>query len=417
MDYEGPTGAIPAAPPEKVGIREILADRAVRLIIVVVFVVMLGFGIVFPILPLYAQSFGVGLDAAGLLVSAFGLTRLIMDPFSGPVVDRLGERQSAALGVGIVGVSAVLTGLAPTFALAVIFRGAGGIGSALLFTALTSYLLKIVPKDRMGRTLGLFYGAFNIGVIAGGPIGGEIAHLFGLASPLFFYAGILFVAGGLYLWLVPDPGAGVNDTETSDEPGPGVRALLRRREFQAAIVLNFAYLWIIGAAYDTLLPLFGNDVLGLSTQAIGVVLGIALAGELVVLYPTGWLMDRSGRRGVAVWSMLAMAVMTSVLGLAETAVVFGILALPLGFTSGVAGVPAGAMLADVAPGRSGTAVGIFRFAGDLGIAVGPLFAGFAADAFGFQWAFLLCAIPVALAAALTAASPETLQKPSAQITA
>src|SRR5213083_420822 len=125
MDYEGPTVGLPAASPEKVGIREILADRAIRLVIVVVLVVILGFGIVFPILPLYAQSFGVGLDAAGLLLSAFGLTRLIMDPFSGPVVDRLGERQSAALGVGVVGVSAVLTGVAPTFALAVIFRGAG----------------------------------------------------------------------------------------------------------------------------------------------------------------------------------------------------------------------------------------------------------------------------------------------------
>src|SRR5436309_935687 len=202
MDYEGPTGGLPAASPEKVGIREILADRAIRLVIVVVFVVLLGFGIVFPILPLYAQSFGVGPDAAGPLVAALGL-----------------------------------------------------------------------------------------------------------ASPLFFYAGILFVAGGLYLWLVPDPGAGVNRTESSDEPGPGIGALLRRREFQAAIVLNFAYLWIIGAAYDTLLPLFGNNVLGMTTQAIGVVVGIALAGELVVLYPTGWLMDRSGRRGVAVWSMLAMAVM------------------------------------------------------------------------------------------------------------
>ena len=96
--------------------------RPMALILFTVFLDLLGFGIVFPILPLYAQSFGVGLDAAGLLVSAFGVTRLIMDPFSGPVVDRLGERQSAALGVGIVGVSAVLTGVAPTFALAVIFQ-------------------------------------------------------------------------------------------------------------------------------------------------------------------------------------------------------------------------------------------------------------------------------------------------------
>ena len=129
MAIEGPTGGLPLPPPSKVGIRVILSDPAVRIVIIVVFVVMLGFGIILPILPLFARSFGVGYDAAGLLVSAYAFTRLLVDPISGPIVDRLGERVAAAVGVFIVGVSAVATGLAPNFALAVVFRAVGGAGS------------------------------------------------------------------------------------------------------------------------------------------------------------------------------------------------------------------------------------------------------------------------------------------------
>jgi MFS family permease len=401
---------LPTAP--KVGIRVILSDPAVRIVILVVFVVMLGFGLILPVLPLYAQSFGVGYDAVGLMVSAFAFTRLAVDPVSGPIVDRLGERAAAAVGLAIVAVSAVLTGLAPTFMLAVIFRGAGGAGSAMLFTGLTSYLLKVVPKDRMGRTLGLFYGSFNVGVIAGGPLGGSIARYFGLASPLFFYAGLLLVAGAMFLRFVPDPDPTPSRREADGEERQrgSVAALLGRREFLTAIALNFAYLWIIAGAFDTLIPLFGHDRLGMSAQGIGVIVAVALVGELVVLYPAGSALDRHGRKWVAVPSMLALAGTVAMLGMAGSQIAFGGLMGLLGLASGVAGMPAGAMLADIAPGRSGTAVGIFRFAGDLGFTLGPLFAGFAVSAFGFRWAFALSAIPLVLVALVAATSEETLKR-------
>ncbi len=105
--------------------------------------------------------------------------------------------------------------------------------------------------------------------------------------------------------------------------------------------------------------------------------------------------------------------MGAVLGLAPTVLAFAGLNLLLGLCSGVAGVPAGAMLADIAPeGRSGTAVGIFRFAGDVGMALGPLFAGFAIGWHGFGAAFALSAIPLAAVAVFAATSPETLPRPS-----
>jgi MFS family permease len=148
----------------------------------------------------------------------------------------------------------------------------------------------------------------------------------------------------------------------------------------------------------------------MSAQGIGVVVAVALVGELVVLYPAGSTMDRYGRKFVAIPSMVALAVMVGMLGVAGSPVAFGALLGGLGLASGVAGMPAGAMLADIAPGRSGTAVGIFRFCGDLGFTLGPLFAGFAVSAFGFGWAFVLSAIPLLLVAALAATSAETLKR-------
>src|SRR6266540_5427737 len=111
--------------------RLIVSDPAVRVVVLIVFVIMLGFGIIAPILPLYARSFGVSYDVASLLISAFAFARLVFDPIAGPIVDRRGERLSAITGVLFVGVSALLAGLAPSFALVVLFRGIGGLGSSL----------------------------------------------------------------------------------------------------------------------------------------------------------------------------------------------------------------------------------------------------------------------------------------------
>jgi DHA1 family multidrug resistance protein-like MFS transporter len=412
--------------PAKVTIRTILGDRPVRAIMLITFVVMLGFGIIAPILPLYARSFGVGYADAGLLISSYAFTRLICDPFTGPIVDRYGERVVATAGLMFVGVSSVLTGLAPTFTLAVVFRGVGGAGSAVLFAALYSYLLKIVPKHRMARTLGVFYGSFNVGFIAGGPIGGVIAHLLGLASPLFFYAALCFLSGLLYLRFVPDPqdrrvegGASEEEPEPAEEPAMwqgtvrAVRDLLRSRVFVTTIVLNMAFFWVIAGGYDTLVPLFGQSSLHMSTVGIGAALAVAVAVEFVLLYPAGTIADRFGRRALLLPALTWFAVALAAAGWSGSPIFFGFMMAVVGVGSGTVAVAPAAMLSDVVPERrSGTAVGVFRFFGDLGFVFGPLVAGASAGAFGFKGAFALMAVPLVVALGLVAVTPETLSRPS-----
>jgi MFS transporter, DHA1 family, multidrug resistance protein len=134
------------------GIRSIVSDRRVRVVLGTILVTMMGFGIVNPILPLYAQSFGVSYDAVGILVASFAFTRLAFDLVAGPWVDRYGERAMLTIGMAFLAGTTVLLARAPTFAWAVVFRGAGGAGSALLFAALYSSFLKIVPAARSGSS-------------------------------------------------------------------------------------------------------------------------------------------------------------------------------------------------------------------------------------------------------------------------
>src|SRR6266568_5055333 len=287
--------ASPLPPPDapRVGYLDILRLRDIRVVVFGTFVIMLGYGILSPILPLYARSFHVGYDAVGLLVSAFAFTRLLTDLGCGALVNRFGERAMVAAGAIVVGVSSGLAAVAPTFALLVLFRAAGGAGSAVFFAAMMSYLFKSAPRALLGRVMGVFFGAFNLGIILGNPLGGVVAHFFGLSSPLWFYAGACFVAAGVYLRSVRDPKRSPADAAAG--PG-GLRTLRWNRAFLSVLASNLAYFWMVAATFSTLVSLFGKDRIGLSPLGVGVGLAIASAAEFAVLFPAGSATDRRGGR-------------------------------------------------------------------------------------------------------------------------
>jgi MFS family permease len=390
---------------EHLGIREVLRIPEIRAAMLGTFVVMLGFGILAPVLPNYARSFGVGYDAVGLLISAFSFARLVADPFVGRFIDRYGERAMSTVGALWVGISSVAAGLAPTFPLLVLFRAAGGVGSALFFAALLSFLLRSIPAERSGRVMGVYYAAFNVGFIAGGPLGGLIARWFGLASPLYVYAGACLIAAVVFWKTLHDPVRHESETRRG-----GIRRLPWNRPFITVLVVNGVYLWIIGAVFQTLVPLFGTSTyIGLSITGVGFALGVATATELVALYPAGKASDRRGRRAVLIPALAGLALTTALLGQVSTALAFIVVLGALGVASAYSGVPPAPMLSDVAPEElKGTAVGVFRFVGDLGFVLGPLVAGWAAGSFGFGTAFIITAIPALLSVALVVSIKETM---------
>jgi MFS family permease len=393
------------------GVRAILADRSVGAVVLVAFIVMGGAGLVLPVLPLYARSFGVGYGAVGLLVSAYGLARLVFDLVAGPVIDRAGERATAAAGMALLGLGSGLSGLAPAFAVVVAAWAAAGVGSALALAAIYSRLLRVAPAGQTARTLGVFYGAFNVGIVAGGAASGLVADHLGLAGPLRVDAAVAGLAALLWLALVPARREPAGPARAAAPRLAALGGLLRVPGLLPVLVTNLAYLWMVAVVFDTLVPLFAADALGLRPVGVGAVVAVALAAEFLVLYPAGSVADRRGRKAVLLPSLAGLAVTTAALGLAPRAAALAALLAVLGVSSGAAGVPPGAMLADVAPPQAaGTAVGVFRFFGDLGFTLGPLLAGWAVPALGFRWAFALAALPTLVALLLVARTPETLRR-------
>ncbi len=377
---------------------------------------MMGFGMALPILPLYARSLGASIAAAGLFASMFGLVRLAMDLGGGPLVDRFGERLIAPVGLAIYGVGTLVAGLAPTLPAAIFSWALGGAGSALFFAAQFSYVIKASPKDLMARVLSVFYASFNAGLIAGGVLTGVIINFWGIAGPLRVYGVLLLGAAVLYRRVVPpvERRAEQEAEAREDIGGPqtkrfnGLLELFKTRGFLMVMLVQFSYMFMVTAVFDTLVPLFGKETLGLTEAGVGIVFGVAIAAESLVLYPTGLLADRRGRRIVMIPGLIFLIFTTSSLGFATGSSLLFILIAFHGVASGIAGVPPGAMLADISPERrSGTMVGAFRFTGDLAFFIGPLVAGYLADHSGFRTAFIVCALPLALALAAVMRTPET----------
>ncbi|MFB3737824.1 MAG: MFS transporter [Candidatus Velamenicoccus archaeovorus] len=390
----------------ELGVRDVLRIPEIRAAMLGTFIIMLGFGIVSPILPLYARTFGVSLDAVGVLIAAFSFARLALDPFTGALTDRLGERGAVVVGAVIVGVSSGLAAIAPTFTLLVVFRGAGGAGSAIFFAGIMSYLLRTIPAERLGRVMGVWYASFNVGIIAGEPLGGLFAHWLGPVSTLWVYGVTCFVSAAVFSRTIHPP------PHASDGPmrSTGIRHLRWDRPFVTVLAANGAYAWVVAGVYSTLLPVFARDEAGLSFLGIGVGLAVASLTEFAVLFPAGKATDRIGRRAVLVPSYAAIAVSLLLWPLAATPALFMVGSGLFGILTGYGGVPQAPMLSDLTTEQTQrTAVAVYRFVGDLGFVLGPLVAGWSAGLWGYAVAFPLSAVPVVIALGLLLSIGETLR--------
>src|SRR5262245_57968051 len=266
--------------------------------------VALGFGLVAPALPLFAREFGVGKAAAGAVVSAFALMRLVMAPFVGRMVNAVGERVLLATGIGVVAVSSALAGLAQSYWQLLVLRGAGGVGSIMFSVSAASLLVRVTPNHLRGRAQGVWAGSFLIGMVAG-PAVGTIAT-FSLRLPFFLYAGTLVVAGLIGLGALRNSELAARQSDRSEPLALAVA--LRQRAYLAALAAAFAGSFALIGARSAMVPLYVRESLDLpSGWAYAAFLIVSLVSG-VLLLPSGKVADTVGRRPVMAVGLLVGAV-------------------------------------------------------------------------------------------------------------
>jgi MFS family permease len=193
-DGGGPTGAGDADRPQAVS----NPRRALAVVIGVVFIDLVGFGIVIPILPFYVRSFGVSDAFIGLLAASYSLAQFLAAPTLGRLSDRIGRRPVLLASLAAAGVAWVTFGYAgvsgarfgTVAALATLFASrtlAGAMGGNI--AAAQAYVADITPRDRRAGALGLVGASFALGFVFGPAIGGLLA-----ADPVVARADALFPA-------------------------------------------------------------------------------------------------------------------------------------------------------------------------------------------------------------------------------
>jgi MFS family permease len=385
-----------------------LLPREVYVLGLVAFCVAVGFGVLVPVLPVFARSFGVGNAEVGAVISAFALMRLISSPFCGWLIKILSERIIMATGIFIVAISSGLAGLSGSYLQLLILRGVGGIGSAMFTVSAFTLLLTSVESGLRGRAAGFFQAGFLIGGITGPAVGGALAAI-SLTAPFFFYAGTLVVAGTAGLVLLRRRSAKPEEDAASPVP---FRVVVRDARYQAACFSNLAQGWTSFGVRSSLIPVLIVELLHRPATWIGFAFAIAAVAQTVAVGPAGRFTDTVGRRPAMIVGGTLAAVSIMAVPFAPNIWLLIVVLCLYGIASAFLGTAPAAAVGDAAGRHGGTAVALFSMCSDIGAIIGPLVAGLLADTLSYSAAFGVGAALMLVAVALSWRMPRRQAAPS-----
>jgi multidrug resistance protein len=174
--------------------------KAVMLtVFVTIFLDLLGFGLIIPVLPFYAESFGARPSVVTWLGSIYSLMQLVFAPFWGRLSDRIGRRPVMLVSVFASVVGYGLLGFAGSLWMLFLARALSGFGNANIATAQAAIADVTPPEDR-AKGMGLVGAAFGLGFIFGPAIGGLLGQ-WGPNAPALFAAG-LAIGNLLLAWFI-----------------------------------------------------------------------------------------------------------------------------------------------------------------------------------------------------------------------
>jgi MFS family permease len=342
-----------------------------------VFLDLLGFGIVIPFLPMYAERLGIGPFKIGLVLSIYSLMQFLVAPILGRISDHMGRRPIIMLGLLGSSVSYVIYGFASTFGFLLFSRGVHGACAATVSTA-QAYVADTTTDAQRTRGMGMIGAAFGLGFVLGPAIGGLLGHS-SLRTPVFFAAFLTFANFIFAAYALPE------SRQRSVEPFPWrhlaqpllilPRQLARHRMarlFLVAFIATFAM-----AIFETTFALMAPLVYGYHAAGVGGLLAYAgLVQAITQGYLLGKVVKHAGearliRIGLLLFA-LGMAPLASFSSPAALFILLAVLSLGYGLTN-----PSIASLISKRTGHhlQGEVLGVNQSALALARITGPIIAG------------------------------------------
>jgi len=398
-----------------------------------------GLGAMTPALAVAALALGLDAARAAAVVLLVGLGSLVANGPASALAARAGERVtmvvSAVLGTAGAGLAWATTagvssgpsaagvaepGRLALFLAAVLAVGMAGAGFNL---ARQAYLAVAVPATHRARAMSTLGGTVRIGTFLGPFLGAAAQAPLGLDGA-FAAAAAAMAVGALLCLRIRDLPVPASDPAAGEEPGPAGRPRLldvARARRGALLTAGFGVVAVSAAraARNAVIPLWATH-LGLDAATASLVFGLAGAADLLLFYPSGRLMDRFGRRAVAVPCLTLLGAGFLAISLTREPTAFAAAAVLLGIGNGFGAGIVMTLGADHSPPNARAQfLGLWRSMSDAGMLAGPLLLSGATAAAGLAVGVgslaVVCGVGAVVFAAVLPRGPGAVADPPAVV--
>ncbi len=359
------------------------------IIFLIVFMDLLGFSLILPLLPYYAQSFGADPFVTGLLVASYAVAQLIGAPVLGRLSDRYGRRPVLLVSIGGTFLGFLLLGLAGALWMLFVSRLVDGLTGGNLSVA-QAYITDVTDQKNRAKGLGMIGAAFGLGFIIGPAVGGALST-FGYAVPAFAAAMLSFVnLAAVFFWL-PESLTVERRAAIAQQAKPAFtfRALwqaLNRPRVGPLLHIRFFY-GLAFATFQTIFALYAQVRFGLTAQTTGYVLAyVGVLSVLVQGFAIGWLTKRASDRQLILTGVIVMTFSLLGWAFAPNLPILLVIMAPLSFAGGTLNtVLQSALTKSVYPEEIGGTLGLAASVESLTRVIAPSLGGLLLESLG-AWA-------------------------------
>ncbi|MFV2062497.1 MAG: MFS transporter [Chloroflexota bacterium] len=366
------------------------------------FIVMLGFGALLPVLPLFVQEQGIDAAMLGVIIAGWAIGKLIFEPISGWWADRHSRKPQMVIGLALIGIASMLMLVLTSAGLLFLLRFVSGAAAGMYDSAARGTIVDATDEDERGEAFGI-YGAFQMGGFVFGPAIGAFgaAIVGGFAFP-FVLVGVLgtVAAGVLLLFLRskphvvederfehhPDAQPVLSDVPFAASTTPRIvvaheaamrqaplRALLNRG-LLAAIIIGFGMQLSFGV-YEVVWSIYLID-LGASIEWIGVTFVLFALPSMIISPIAGRMVDRRGPIRFVIGAGLVIIVAGTLYAIATEPILPSVVVPIEAAATAVLATALYAMVAFSTPqGRASLVQGIYGGTGTVALIVASLVAG------------------------------------------
>ncbi|UCD98562.1 MAG: MFS transporter [Chloroflexota bacterium] len=344
-------------------------------------VVMMGFGMIIPILPFYIIEFGAGGSAMGLLMATYAIMQLIFSPIWGSVSDRIGRKPVLLIGVFGNALAQLLFGFSTELWMLIAARVLAGILSSATLPTAMAYIGDSTSERDRGGGMGIIGASMGVGMVLGPGIAGWMAT-YSLSAPFFLAAILSLIALVLIVLLLPES-LPQEDREgkLSKISGLNLKELWEALFSPIGLLLLMSFLVSFGLTnFESVFGLFANARYGYGPQRVGGLLTfIGLVSAAVQGGLTGPLTKRWGEATVIKFSLLGSAIGFGLMLLAASLVGVFLSTGFFIFSNAMLRPSVSALISRRATLGQGVAMGLNNSFMSLGRSIGPLWAGFVYD--------------------------------------